>query len=128
MVILGGAWGQTAPEISSDSFEMAIYGTIHRRDETHDNYISRHEGHVEQLRVQGVILGQMWAYVLPRQSQLSAGDRQRIVIEQAGKLEYTVVPAIHFLGSKVFTDRQGQRGGTRKKVHDANETEESEGR
>ena len=122
---LGGAWGQTALEKSYDSFAKASYGTIQKPDETHDSHIARRDVHFEELRAQGTALDQIRAYVLLRQSQLPPEDRKRIVVEQGGKLEYSrVVPAIRLLGSKVFTDLQGQRGAMRNKVYDANVTEE----
>ena len=123
---LGGAWGQTALEKSYDSFEKAIYGTVQKPDETHDSYLARHDVHFEELKAQGTTLDQIRAYVLLRQSQLSAEDRKRIVVEQGGKLEYSkVVPAIRLLGSRVFSDLQGQRGAMRNKVYDANVLEEN---
>ena len=65
------------------------------------------------------------AYVLLRQSQLSAEDRKKIVVEMGGKLEYSkVVSAIRLLGSRFFADLQGQRTA-RTKTYDANVIEES---
>ena len=123
---LGGAWGQTALEKSYDSFEKAIYGTVQKPDETHDSYLARHDVHFEELKAQGTTLDQIRAYVLLRQSQLSAEDRKRIVVEQGGKLEYSkAAPAIRLLGSRVFSDLQGQRGAMRNKVYDANVLEEN---
>ena len=117
---LGGSWGQTDLERSYDYFERAIYGTVQKSDETHDSYIARHDVHFEEMLSQGTTLDQIRAYVLLRQSQLS------IVIESGGKLEYSKVgPAIRLLGSRFFSDLQGQRTGHRNKVYDANVLEET---
>ena len=124
---LGGSWGQTDLERSYDYFDRAIYGTVQKSDETHDSYIARRDVHFEEMLSQGTTLDQIRAYVLLRQSQLSSEDRKRIVIESGGKLEYSKVgPAIRLLGSRFFSDLQGQRTGHRNKVYDANVLEETQ--
>ena len=123
---LGGSWGQTDLEKSYDYFERAIFGTIQKSDETHDSYIARHDVHFDEMIAQGTTLDQIRAYVLLRQSQLSSEDRKRIVVESGGKLEYArVAPAIRLLGSRFFSDLQGQRVGHRNKVYDVHVLEEA---
>ena len=109
---LGGSWGKTALEEKYDSFEKVIYGTTQKADETNDSYLARHDIHFEELLAAGVTLSEVRAYILLRQSQLSSDDRKRIVVEMNGKLEYQkVCTAIRLLGSRFFTDLQGQRSG-----------------
>ena len=122
---LGGSWGKTALEEKYDTFEKAIYSTAQKADETNDSYLARHDVHFEELLAQGVTMEEVRAYVLLRQSQLSAEDRKKIVVEMGGKLEYSkVVSAIRLLGSRFFADLQGQRTA-RTKTYDANVLEEA---
>ncbi|CAE7362313.1 RE1 [Symbiodinium sp. CCMP2592] len=122
---LGGSWGKTALEEKYDTFEKAIYSTAQKADETNDSYLARHDVHFEELLAQGVTMEEVRAYVLLRQSQLSAEDRKKIVVEMGGKLEYSkVVSAIRLLGSRFFADLQGQRTA-RTKTYDANVIEET---
>ena len=124
---LGGSWGKTALEEKYDSFEKAIYGTTQKADETNDSYLARHDIHFEELLAAGVTLSEVRAYILLRQSQLSSDDRKRIVVEMNGKLEYQkVCTAIRLLGSRFFTDLQGQRSG-KTKTYDANHVDENIG-
>ena len=117
---LGGSWGKTALEEKYDTSEKAIYSTAQKADETNDSYLDRHDVHFEELLAQGVTMEEVRAYVLLRQSQLSAEDRKKIVVEMGGKLEYSkVVSAIRLLGSRFFADLQGQRTA-RTKNYDAN--------
>ncbi|CAE7231149.1 GIP [Symbiodinium sp. CCMP2592] len=121
---LGGSWGKTALEEKYDTFEKAIYSTSQKADETNDSYLARHDVHFEELLAQGSTTEEVRAYVLLRQSQLSAEDRKKIVVEMGGKLEYSkVVSAIRLLGSRFFSEFQGHRTA-RTKTYDANVTEE----
>ncbi|OLQ11318.1 hypothetical protein AK812_SmicGene4852 [Symbiodinium microadriaticum] len=101
---LGGSWGKTALEEKYDTFEKAIYNTAQKADETNDSYLARHDVHFEELLAQGTTLEEIRAYILLRQSQLSAEDRKKIVVE-------------------FFSDLQGQRA-TRTKTYDANMIED----
>ena len=70
----------------------------------------------------------MRAYILLRQSQLTSDDRKRIVVESKGSLEYQKVSsAIRLLGSRFFTDLQGQgqKASHRNKVYDVNVVEDA---
>jgi hypothetical protein len=108
-----------------DFFEKALYGTVQKADETNDSYLSRHDVQFEELLAQGTTLEEVRAYVLLRQSQLSAEDRKKIVVELGGTLEYgKVCSSMRLLGSRFFSDLQGQRGQARNKVYDVNLTEE----
>eukprot|EP00439_Symbiodinium_sp_Y106_P043681 s612_g5.t1 len=123
---LGGAWGRSDVERKYDVFEKAIFGTIQKADESNDSYLARHDVHFEELLSQSVTLEEVRAYVLLRQSALSAEDRKKIVVEMSGALKYDKVSsAIRLLGSRFFSDLQGQRGAFRNKTYDANVTEES---
>ena len=123
---LGGSWGKTVLEEKYDRFEKAIYGTVQKADETNDSYLARHDVHFEELVSQGVTLSEVRAYILLRQSQLSAEDRKKIVVEMGGTLDHTKVGAsIRLLGSRFFSDLQGLRGSARNKTYDANITEET---
>ncbi|CAE7448719.1 GIP, partial [Symbiodinium sp. CCMP2592] len=122
---LGGSWGKTDLEKKYDSFEKAIYGTTQKADETNDSYLARHDVHFEELLAGGVTLKEIRAYILLRQSQLSSDDRKRIVVEMGGTLEYgKVSQAIRLLGSRFFTDLQGQRN-SKSKTYDANHVDEN---
>ena len=121
---LGGSWGKTALEEKYDCFEKAIYGTLQKSDESNDSYLARHDVHFEELLLQGTTLEEVRAYILLRQSQLSSEDRKKIVVEMGGTLKYEkVCSAIRLLGSRFFSDLQGQRTA-RTKVYDANLVEE----
>ncbi|CAE7257045.1 RE1 [Symbiodinium sp. CCMP2592] len=122
---LGGSWGKTDLEKKYDSFEKAIYGSTQKADETNDSYLARHDVHFEELLAGGVTLKEIRAYILLRQSQLSSDDRKRIVVEMGGTLEYgKVSQAIRLLGSRFFTDLQGQRN-SKSKTYDANHVDEN---
>ena len=113
---LGGSWGKTALEEKYDTFEKAIYSTAQKADETNDSYLARHDVHFEELLAQGVTMEEVRAYVLLRQSQLSAEDRKKIVVEMGGKLEYSkVVSAIRLLWGhgSLQTCRASARQGPR---------------
>ena len=122
---LGGSWGQTVLEAKYEHFERAIYGTIQKNDETNDSYLARSDVCFEELLAQQTTFEELRAYVLLRQSQLSADDKKKIVIEHQGKLSYEQVCAsIRLLGSRFFNDLQGHRTATRSKVYDAFQAEE----
>ena len=119
---LGGTWGLTQTETRYDTFKKAIYMTSQRPDETPESYIARHDVQFEELRSLNVTLEEFRAYILLRQSGLSADDRKKIVIESGGKLvEYgTMCFAIRLLGSRVFGDLQGNKSNVRTKTYEAN--------
>lgn len=122
---LGGSWGRSEVERKYDVFEKAIYGTIQKSDESNDSYLARHDVHFEELLAQNVSLEEIRAYVLLRQSALSAEDRKKIVVEMGGTLKYDKVSsAIRLLGSRFFSELQGQRGAFRNKTYDANIADE----
>ncbi|CAE7650873.1 GIP [Symbiodinium sp. CCMP2592] len=105
---------------------VAIFGTIQKADESNDSYLARHDVHFEELLSQSVTLEDVRAYVLLRQSALSAEERKKIVVEMSGALKYDKVrSAIRLLGSRFFSDLQGQRGAFRSKTYDANVVEDS---
>ena len=123
---LGGSWGRTAVEQKYDTFERAIFGTIQKADETNDSYLARHDIHFEELLAQGVSFEEVRAYILLRQSSLTAEDRKRIVVELDGQLSYKKVCAsVRLLGSRFFSDFQGQRGNTKTKTYDAHMVEDA---
>ncbi|CAE7356819.1 RE2, partial [Symbiodinium necroappetens] len=122
---LGGSWGRSEVERKYDVFEKAIFGTIQKSDESNDSYLARHDVHFEELLAQSVSLEEVRAYVLLRQSASSAEDRKKIVVEMGGTLKYDKVSsAIRLLGSRFFSDLQGQRGAFRNKTYDANMVDE----
>ena len=86
---LGGVWGQSRLEKKYERFERAIFGTIQKADETHTSYLARHEVQYEDLIGMGATLEEMRAYILLRNSGLSAEDKKRIIIEAKGELEYS---------------------------------------
>ena len=117
---LGGSWGQTVLEQKYEHFERAIYTTVQKGDETHDSYIARHDVHFEELLAQNISFGELRAYVLLRQSQLSPDDKKRIVIEHGGDLSYNKVrSSMRLLGSRFFGEMQGSRSGQRTKTYEA---------
>ncbi|OLQ06719.1 Copia protein [Symbiodinium microadriaticum] len=123
---LGGSWGRTAVEQKYETFERAIFGTIQKADETNDSYLARHDIHFEELLAQGVSFEEVRAYILLRQSSLTAEDRKRIVVELDGQLSYKKVCAsVRLLGSRFFSDFQGQRGNTKTKTYDAHMVEDA---
>ncbi|CAE7815025.1 unnamed protein product [Symbiodinium sp. CCMP2592] len=121
---LGGSWGKTDLEAKYDVFEKALYGTVQKQDETNDSYLARHDVHFEELLAQSVTFEQVRAYILLRQSQLTAEDRQKIILELGGSLDYKrVCSSIRLLGSRFFADLQGQRV-LKSRTYDANVAEE----
>ncbi|CAE7452348.1 unnamed protein product [Symbiodinium sp. KB8] len=121
---LGGSWGKTDLEAKYDVFEKALYGTVQKQDETNDSYLARHDVHFEELLSQNVTFEQVRAYILLRQSQLTAEDRKKIILELGGSLDYKrVCSSIRLLGSRFFADLQGQRV-TKARTYDANIVDE----
>ena len=107
----------------------AIFGTIQKADETHTSYLARHEVQYEDLIGMGATLEEMRAYILLRNSGLSAEDKKRIIIEAKGELEYSkVTSALQLLGSKFFGEVQsgGVKVAGRTKTYDVNLVDESE--
>ena len=126
---LGGVWGQSRLEKKYERFERAIFGTIPKADETHTSYLARHEVQYEDLIGMGATLEEMRAYILLRNSGLSAEDKKRIIIEAKGELEYgKVTSALQLLGSKFFGEVQsgGVKVAGRTKTYDVNLVDESE--
>ena len=125
---LGGSWGRTSEENRCASFEKAIYGTTQRHDETHESYVARAEVQFDELISRSTSLREIQAYVLLRQSGLSADEKRRIIMDSGGSLEYQkVVSSIKLLGSKVFSDLQNNgKSVIRTKTYDVNLAEGSD--
>ena len=124
---LGGVWGQSKLEKKYEKFERAIYGTIQKSDETHASYLARHEVQYEDLMSMGATLNEMRAYILLRNSGLSADDKKRIIVESKGELEHDkVTSALQLLGSRFFGEVQasGVRAPGRTKTYDVNMVDE----
>ena len=85
---LGGVWGKTTLEDKYEKFERAIYGLSQRSDESNESYMARHEIVFEDMISQGASLSDVRAYILLRNSALSAEDKKRVVIEAKGNLKY----------------------------------------
>ena len=124
---LGGVWGKTTLETKYEKFEKALYGISQRSDESNDSYLARHEILFEDVISQGATLTDMRAYVLLRNSSLSAEDKKRVLVESKGDLKYdTVTSAIRMLGAKFFHDVQGQQKQYKTKTYDVNHVQEVE--
>ena len=126
---LGGVWGQSRLEKKYERFERAIFGTIQKADETHASYLARHEVQYEDLISMGATLEEMRAYILLRNSGLSADDKKKVIMDANGELEYTkVTAALQLLGSKFFGEVQqgSSKNQTRTKTYDANMIDEQE--
>ncbi|CAE7321264.1 unnamed protein product [Symbiodinium sp. CCMP2592] len=118
---LGGSWGQTQVEKRYEYFERAIYGTVQKGDETNDSYLVCYDVIFDELISQGVKLEEFRAYILLRQSGLTAEDRKKIVMEHGGNLEYKkICSAIRLLGSRFFGELQGGKTQARTKTYDVN--------
>ena len=71
-------------------------------------------------------LEEVQAYVLLRQSTLSADDKKRILLEHEGELKFKpVVKSFRLLGSKFFSEFQTGRSTQKTKVYEANVLEQS---
>ena len=118
---IGGSWGSTELEERYEYFEKSLYGTIQRSDESHDSFLSRMEANFVELLSRNTTLEEVQAYVLLRQSTLSAEDKKRILLEHEGELKYQpVVKSFRLLGSKFFNEFQSGRASQKTKVYDAN--------
>ena len=125
---LGGVWGQSTLENRFERFERAIFSTTQRHDETHESYLARHEVQFEDLLSQGVTLTDVRAYILLRNSGLSADDKRRVIIDADGDLTYAkVTSALKLLGSRFFHEVQtGNKQGNRTKTYDINFTQDDQ--
>ena len=124
---LGGVWGKTTLEDKYEKFEQAIYGISQKSDESNESYMARHEIVFEDMISQGATLTDVRAYVLLRNSLLSAEDKKRLIVESKGDLRYAdVTQAIRMLGAKFFMDVQGQQRGHKTKTYDVNYTQEAD--
>ena len=104
---IGGSWGSTELEERYEYFEKSLYGTVQRSDESHDSFLSRMEANFMELLARNTTLEEVQAYVLLRQSTLSADDKKRILLEHEGELKYKpVVKSFRLLGSKFFSEFQ----------------------
>ena len=125
---LGGVWSKTTLEDKYEKVEKALYGTTQKHDETNESYLARHEILFEDVITQGASLTDLRAYILLRNSGLSAEDKKRVIIESGGSLDYgKVTSAIRMLGSRFFQDVQGvAKTSQRSKVYDVNTAVETE--
>ena len=119
---LGGVWGKTTLENRYERFERAIFSTVQRPDETHESFIARHEVQFEDLLSDGASLEDIRAYVLLRNSGLSADEKKKIIVDAGGNLKYSkVLEALRLLGSRFFHEVQsGNRQPQRQKTYDVN--------
>ena len=118
---LGGIWGKTSLEDRYEKFERAIYGISQRPDESNESYLARHEVVFEDLLSKGSTLEDVRAYILLRNSTLSADDKKRVIIEAKGNLKYaTVTESLRNLGAKFFLEVQGAQKSHRSKTYDVN--------
>ena len=84
------------------------------------------EAFFTELLLRNTTLEEVQAYVLLRQSTLSAEDK-RILLEHEGELKYKpVVKSFRLLGSRFFNEFQTGRASQRTKVYDANFLDTSE--
>lgn len=127
---LGGVWGQSKLERKYERFERAIFTTLQKADETHASYLARHEVQYEEMISLGATLEEMRAYILIRNSGLTAEDKKRIIVEAKGKLEYSkVTEALQLLGSRFFGEVQSGSGSKhqgRTKTYDINYVDDEE--
>lgn len=121
---IGGSWGSTELEERYEFFEKSLYGTTQRTDESHDSFLSRMEASFLELISRNTTLEEVQAYVLLRQSTLSADDKKRILLEHGGELKYEpVVKAFRLLGSRFFNEFQSGRSSQKTKVYDVHVSE-----
>ena len=124
---IGGSWGSTELEERYEYFEKSLYGTTQRNDESHDSFLARMEANFTELLSRNTTLEEVQAYVLLRQSTLSAEDKKRILLEHEGELQYKpVVKSFRLLSSRFFNEFQTGRVSQRTKVYDANFLDNSE--
>ena len=124
---LGGVWGKTTLEDKYEKFEQAIYGISKKSDESNESYMARHEIVFEDMISQGATMTDVRAYVLLRNSILSAEDKKRLIVESKGDLKYAdVTQAIRMFGAKFFMDVQGQQRVHKTKTYDVNYTQEAD--
>ena len=125
---LGGQWGKLADEDRYDLFERALFSTQQKSDESNDSYLTRHDVAFDDLLGRGVQLEEIRAYILLRQSSLSADDRKKVIMDAGGKLQYeSAKRSIRLLGSRFFQDLQaGGRSNQRQKTYDVNHVDEVE--
>ena len=123
---LGGTFGKTTLENRFERFERAIYTVSQKTDESHESYVARHEVQFEDLLSQGILISDVRAYVLLRNSGLTAEEKKRVIIDAGGDLSYDkVIAALRLLGSKFFHEVQtGSKSGHRSKTYDVNMTQE----
>ena len=119
---LGGIWGKSNLEDKFERFERAIFTTVQRQDEAHESYLARHDVQFEELLQMGVGFEEVRAYVLLRNSGLSAEDKKKLIVDAKGALEYkSIVSSLKLLGSKFFHELQtGNRSTARNKTYDVN--------
>ena len=124
---LGGIWGRSTTETKYERFEKAIFGTQQKGDESNESYIARHEIQYEDLLSMGLTLEELRAYVLLRNSCLSADDKKRIIVDSAGTLDYKkVISSLQLLGSRFFGELQGgqSKTGQKTKSYDVNHAQD----
>ena len=119
---LGGIWGKSNLEDKFERFERAIFTTVQRQDEAHESYLARHDVQFEELLQMGVGFEEVRAYVLLRNSGLSAEDKKKLIVDAKGALEYkSIVSSLKLLGSKFSHELQtGNRSTARNKTYDVN--------
>ena len=123
---LGGVWGKTELEDRYEKFEKAIFGVIQKQDESNESYLARHEILFEELITDGTKLEDVQAYLLLRNSALSAEDKKRVLVESKGALKYsTVTSSIRMLGARFFHEVQGQQKQYKSKTYEVNHVQET---
>ena len=124
---LGGVWGKTTLEDKYEKVGRVIYGLNQRQDESNESYLVRREILFEDMISQGAILDDVRAYILLRNSALSADDKKRVVVEAQGNLKYEkVTQAIRMLGAKFFLEVQGQQKSVRTKTYKVNHVQDGD--
>lgn len=82
------------------------------------------EANFVELISRQTTLEEVQAYVLLRESTLSADDKKRILHEHGGEVKYgPVVKAFRLLGSRFFNEFQTGRSSQKNKVDDVNVSE-----
>lgn len=98
---LGGAWGKLESEEKYDLFERALFMVAQGSDESNDSYLARHDSAFEDLEAKNVTVREIRAYILLRQSTLTAEDRKRVIVDATMARWTTPLPERVF----VFLDR-----------------------